>query len=345
VTHEHEIRDALATYQPEPRHPLDAGTATALAARRRLHHRVASGVGALAVLVALVVGVVALRPGSGSEQTHTGGEAATSAPTTSRPSHRAGEDRAKASARYRARQLLASFTPPAGAVPTGVHPPLTDAPEKPSTPNLIDLHQSWTVPGDAATVVADLKANPPAGMEVGGSGSGSGPNQPTVYSVDYRDSAVDLVSLDGGLEVSVVQAGPGRVALRADALATWLPTRTSDQQVGSREKQVVIVHRSPSGTGTMTRHTATVTRHADLARIVKSIAELKRSLPGARSCPMDNGEQFQLSFSKGAGTPVDATVTVEVGGCGDVTLHLAGKPPLDLQGSPELTALLQQLDP
>ena len=73
---------------------------------------------------------------------------------------------------------------------------------------LVDLNRWWTAPGSLTQALDYLKAHPPAGTQVDGTGTLTQPGRPVVYTIMYGHSAatlpmlqLDVTALDGGVAV------------------------------------------------------------------------------------------------------------------------------------------------
>ena len=60
----------------------------------------------------------------------------------------------------------------------------------------VDLNRWWTAPGSVAHALEYLKAYPPSGAEVDGTGTRTQPGQPSVYSIMYGHAAEALPMLE-----------------------------------------------------------------------------------------------------------------------------------------------------
>ncbi len=111
------------------------------------------------MLLAVIVAVATLHPDSRADRTRTGGPPTTTPPPdTIRP----GEDPHEVRARTRARDLLASFTPPAAAVAvTGADDPYIDGALPSWTPNAVNRHRSWVMDGSVYSVYRAMAAHLP----------------------------------------------------------------------------------------------------------------------------------------------------------------------------------------
>jgi hypothetical protein len=78
-------------------------------------------------------------------------------------------------ARAVAHSLLDAFRVPSDAVPLESLPrssPVASAPERLATPNLLDVHRIWRVPGSPRKILALVHHSHPTGLQINGGGSG-----------------------------------------------------------------------------------------------------------------------------------------------------------------------------
>ena len=87
-------------------------------------------------------------------------------------------------------------------------PALDDTPQRDLR---VDLNRWWTAPGSVAHALEYLKAHPPSGAEVDGTGTRTQPGQPSVYGIMYGHPAEALPML----EIDVTEYRDG-VAVRAN---------------------------------------------------------------------------------------------------------------------------------
>jgi hypothetical protein len=72
-------------------------------------------------------------------------------------------------------------------------PALDDTPQ---TDLRVDLNRWWTAPGSVAQALEYLKAHPPSGAEVDGTGTRTQPGQPSVYSIMFGHPTQTLPMLE-----------------------------------------------------------------------------------------------------------------------------------------------------
>lgn len=242
----------------------------------------------------------------------------------------------KALAKADAKKLLRKLRLPAGAVRVA-HPPrgvdLT-APFEQITPNLVDVHQWWLVPGSPSAVLAYVLAHPPTGSA-----------QTTASGMKTFLSAYGFTwpNVPGVLSQRMlgVQAAPApnrSTAVRADGEDIWIRPRAKSERI-------------PAGVG-FVRVTATdeairqgpftTSSPATIKRVVALVNALPLFPPGAFACPADWGS-VTISFYRvsGGGNAPLAVATADNGGCGSVLLTIAGRHQPELQQPPRF---FDQLD-
>jgi hypothetical protein len=250
----------------------------------------------------------------------------------------------EASAKATAEQLLQRFTPPPGAHALSGTGKLRDAPSMPATQDKFDLHRSWLLTMPPATVMAWLRAHPPAGLRESGSGSSTMGGNVTTQAIDFG-APIGGAAVSGDLWVAVTDAPGGGSEIRADAITTWTPTRPAGATIPAGVSRIVVAHTLPMGsTPPQPVHHLAVTRSRDVAALRSAVNALPRVRPGAFSCPLSRGESYDLTFDGNGPAPI-ATVQAQMDGCRDVVLHVAGQSEITLAGSERLHALLARLDP
>jgi hypothetical protein len=205
----------------------------------------------------------------------------------------------------------------------------------PVTPNLVDLHRFWRVPGDAGQVFTWIEAHPPPGSK----------RTMTVTAVGgarVRSVGFSFVPPSWGgapsetLLVTVAAARGGGSALRADAQVVWLRRRPATERIPAGVRSITVsepgLHGQPSGRWTV----------ADAARVRRAVSlidGLPAAQPGVVACPNDTGRYITLAFGSRTGADL-ATAVVDGSGCLGVSLSIRGRQQHGLQGYP---ALVKQL--
>jgi hypothetical protein len=151
--------------------------------------------------------------------------------------HRAAAERAAAT-------LLGVLRLPAGAVASSADPEASGSTlesSSPSTsasggagvgssPDTIDLHHWWVVPGDPSQVLTELQSGVPSTLQSSGTSSysstteiGASTTSETSASESFSGLPVPGVIASQALVVDVAPATAGHTAVRVDAQVVWLP--------------------------------------------------------------------------------------------------------------------------
>ncbi len=229
-------------------------------------------------------------------------------------------------ARTDAAALLARLTLPAGAQssaaePSGAGAALANPGDRPATPNLVDDHGWWVVPGRPAAVLAFIKQHRPAGSRLDETGSGNiGPG----YGVaGFSWPARARVLSTRRLVVEVVALSGASTALRADAQAVWMTSRPASERVARAvdRLEVTVV----KGTRT-TQGPLTFTHSRQLKRVRSLINALPAAQPGVSACPADFAIRVRLAFYSAHSVRPLAVALVDPYGCEGVQLTIKGTP-------------------
>lgn len=239
-----------------------------------------------------------------------------------------------------AASLLTTFRPPPGTARSGrlAVSPLAQAPDVPMSPDLVSRTQWYQAPGQWQAVYAWILAHPPTGLAPAGSGTlsqasctvveppdphpGSG-SCVTMRDVEFSRPPVPGALAQRWLEISVAGDGPGRAAVRVDAVDVWIPARPAGEQIPASAKVVTIAPAWGVGPATSARP-VTITDPATVARIVTVVDGLPVFPPGTMSCPAFQGRAMLLTFRAAAGGPVLAVIQGDTTGCGTVSVTING---------------------
>jgi hypothetical protein len=243
--------------------------------------------------------------------------------------------------------VIAGLALPPGAIRSAVEPAgdgsvLANPPGVPATPDVVDDHAWWIVPGTPAAVVAYVAAHPPAGATCAQPGGGDTP------SVGYVSDECSLPQVAGVLDerallVVATRLPGGSTGLRADAQAVWLVPRSATERIPAGARRLVV---SVTTLGRPHRRPVTVTSRRRIDRVRALLDALPLVQPGVRSCPAGRGVRIRLAFyARGGRTPL-AVAGVDPSGCGDVSLTIRGRtePPLTSLGLPGTDSLVRRID-
>ncbi len=233
-------------------------------------------------------------------------------------------------------EFLSLLRLPAGAVEVdenpAANPALLDSASAPATPNLVDLHQFWRVPGEPAGVRNWIERNLPAKARIVGSASGGRAGQQDLWSVTFgRRPIPDVLSLRQLVATTTPAAGGG-TALRVDAQDVWTVPRPAAATVPTGATSLSVLVRGP-GPGRRVAARMRVTAPARIAMVRRMLNRLPLVQPGGViGCPLDRGIRAVLTFRNSqSSTPVARAVT-QLGGCGSVFLSIAGVAQPELAG-------------
>ena len=193
-----------------------------------------------------------------------------------------------------------------------------------SSQNLVDRHRFVTVPGTLATVLAWVKAHPPAGFVLSAGESGGS---------DHLEGQSFTVGVGSRTELAVVgvQVG-GRVGVRIDGEVTWVPRKTAVEDIPATVTRATVDYTGPTmsfGTPPGGPVTTPKPRHADRVATGKPLAAIVNDLNGlvegtpytALSCPLSNGEHVDIGMDFGRRHVV---YSMDFSGCPEVDVTSNG---------------------
>jgi hypothetical protein len=252
----------------------------------------------------------------------------------------------EAAARADAVALLAQVPLPPGAVRSAIEPPgggdlLAQPGLRTATPDLIDEHAWWVVPGGIRAGMAWVRAHLPAGVTIDSSASLGGPGVPDNESLALAWPPVTGVLGLRWLVVRFVALPDGSCGLRADAEVVWELPRPASETIpaGARFLRVAvhgsirsnIPHQAP----------LTVTSPQAITQVRTLLNGLPVAQPGALSCPADFGIVLRLSFYARRHRSPLAVAGIDPDGCGWVSLTIRGRAQPTLEG---LAALIPGIE-
>ncbi|HEY7225146.1 MAG TPA: hypothetical protein VH561_16355 [Micromonosporaceae bacterium] len=219
-------------------------------------------------------------------------------------------------------QLLASVPALPGATATSNAPTssLADPAQIEAGDNVVIRSAFWTAPLPQADALAFYRTHPPDGTTQNGSDSGPDDRQGLMFS-----AAGTTESTAPTVEVTVVPFGAG-VAVRADAMAIWIPTKPASEYLGPVISVDVTVDRASAAPPVTRTLTGTAAQ-----RLAAALDALVPEPPyGPRPCPFDPGFVDTLVFHA-PGRTITAVATVY--GCAGVAMDVNGAAQPRLAGS------------
>lgn len=226
--------------------------------------------------------------------------------------------------------LLSQVALPAGSSPSATEPAgdngtFSNPGSAPDTPNLVDDHSWWVVPGSPAAVILYAVQHVPAGSTRSSSGSGQ------IYEEAGLEWPPEGEVLASRMLIFTATELPGGLTgLRADAEDVWVTPRSASEVLpaGSRLLRVSV----QAGNGKQRPLAITSPRRiAAVAAILNSLPALQ---PGTGSCPADFGVTIRLAFYRRGAPSPRAVANIDTSGCGGVALTLDGREEPELSSEP-----------
>lgn len=252
----------------------------------------------------------------------------------------------RAAARREAARLLAMIElPPSASAsasdPTAAKHELSQPSYDEATPNLVDAHAWWTVPGQAGTVLSYLASHLPAAAKFAMS-AGGGPS-------GYQMKGFSLGPVSGVLDqrviaFEVVQLNETTTAVRTDGEAVWITPRPEWERVPSMARTVTftaIAGRPDGKPGPRSAPRAITGGRA--RKLISLINSLELQQPGVYSCPAALARSVSLRFLDAAGQVV-AHAVEQPTGCATVSLTIGNRVGPALDDSPSVTTELERLN-
>ncbi len=264
--------------------------------------------------------------------------AATGARTTS------AANRARAEAD--APRLLGLLELPPGAVrsatePAGDHGAFAQPGHDELTPNLVDAHAWWTVPGTASDVLAHVAAHVPADANLFVRGTSN--VAPGYESESFSLPAIAGVLSERVLAVAVEQLATGTTAVRTDGEALWISARPAWEQIPAGVHTVTYAARRTTRAGKPGRVSGPIILTGAQAReLVHFINRLELVQPGERSCPAALDTSVALRFVDARGATIARAVEWPTG-CAYVSLKIGDRIGPALNDYPSVTDELDRL--
>ena len=251
----------------------------------------------------------------------------------------------KAAARAAAARILNDVRLPAGATRVSADPGVSiwlkySVAGVPATPDVVDYHRFWRVPGDPHAVIDWIEAHHPAGATTSSTGSESRDGAPVTWSVIFAFTGIVRGVSEEVLGVGVTGAKGGGTAIRADGLAVWLIPRPVAEVVPAGTRAVSVSMDQPGGRN---YRVSTITAPQPINRLVALIDSLPRAQPGAIACPTMGQHAGLLDvrfLAASGGKPLARAVET---GCGGLSFAIRGRTKSGLDAGTNLERLLWQL--
>jgi len=259
-----------------------------------------------------------------------------SSPTVSNATDRNHRTRARRAAVRDAQRRLEGLRLPPGARRVSTAPSGSgDAPQspafEPATPNLIDLHAWWTVPGSPLEALAWIKKHPPSGSRLKFESSFEDHGVTTSWDIGFEWPPIKGVADERALLVTATAGAGNETALRVDAQAVWIVPRSSSERIPAASRFLDL---SVGRLGESQRRLS-VADPSFVKRIVASINDLPVFQPGEFSCPLypSRPVTVRLVFRVAPGGPAlaEAEQQLPAGVCHAMRLKIRGdhEPPLE----------------
>jgi hypothetical protein len=235
-------------------------------------------------------------------------------------------------ARAVARSLLDALRVPSYAILLGSVPrssPIGSVSARLATPNLVDVHRIWRVPGSPRKILAILRHSHPSGLTINGGGSsgkhGFGEREVEyLWYVTFQAQPVRALGSEV-LAISMTAAPGDGTLLRADGVVVWLSGRPSTERVPAGVSSIEVA-RGPTYKQ-MTLH-RTIRAVGSVRRIITAIDTLPIVQPGTWVCPEEPvGPVIRVSFRGRANRLLAEAVQAagpEVGNCSPMYFDVGG---------------------
>ncbi len=253
-------------------------------------------------------------------------------------------------ARDVARSLLSAIRVPSDASPVGSVPrssPISSVPARSATPNLVDVHRIWRVPGSPREALAIIRHSHPSGLTINGGGS-AGQHAPGEREHEYLwyvtfQARPQLGLSSEQLAISTIAAPGGGTLLRADAEVVWLSPRPAAEHVRAGVSSIVVTRGSTYRQMTLRR---TISDAASVRRIMTAIDMLPIVQPGTWVYPDEPiGPVVRLSFRGHAGRVLAKAAQAagdEVGNCSPMYFSVQGREQKPLAKGASVIAIVSQ---
>lgn len=246
----------------------------------------------------------------------------------------------ESAARADAASLPTELSLPAGSTQSSIEPPGDDSLlahpgfGPPPTPNVVDIHMWWLVPGPPDQVLAYIDAHLPTGSAKSGSAASvAGPGAPSNYSQAFAWPPIANVLAVRWLVVQVVQLTDGSTGLRADAQVVWVTPRPAAERIPSGARLIRVSVYSTIKKNQPKQRPFTVTSASTIASVVGLLNALPAAQPGRTSCPADFGVRVRLALYVRHRASPSAVADIDPQGCEEVQLMIGGRRQASLEGA------------
>jgi len=183
------------------------------------------------------------------------------------------------------------------------------------SPYLVRTHRWWSTPLPASSALASLRAHPPEGLRLAGSGSGTLASGVTTTYLIFEGRPTKNYS-DATLLVTSASDGQGS-GIRADGQVLWVPLRTAAEEVPVGVRQVALLAYRGDPTNKVAQMDLS---GAEVKRVVRLVNDLPRDNRGSHGCLIDSGFRMRMTFP----TPDGPLVFTVWPACGSVLVSANG---------------------
>jgi hypothetical protein len=166
---------------------------------------------------------------------------------------------------------------PAGARSTLAGPGLSV-----STPDVVERHAWWIVPGSPQALLSFLAANPPAGSREDVTSSGGVRGLTTSWSVRFRWPAIAGMLQERFLVLTLARLPGGSTGVRADAQDVWLIPRSAGERIPSSARMLEITVARSNASPSLSMNVGDPKKVLQIATMIDRLPIVQ---PGAISCP------------------------------------------------------------
>jgi hypothetical protein len=254
----------------------------------------------------------------------------------------------EADAQADAAALLAELQLPPGSTPSSSEPSgdggylARPGAGAPATPNLVEDHAWWIVPGTPSELRAYIQAH----LESAAALSWGSLTTDGVTNVEFTTiSQLELsdTARPGQLIVSLVQLPGEATGLRADAQVVWVTPRPASETIPPGARLLRITVTSGIRANRPRQRPVQVVSRKRIDAIVSLLNALPADQPGLIVCPEDPGIVMRLALYKRRGATPLALATVDPYGCGGVQLSIGGKAEPGLEGGRTLVGRIDSV--